>query len=215
MSLKVNEIFYSIQGESSFAGYPCAFVRLTGCNLRCSYCDTRYAYEEGTGMEIAAVLTKVEAFACPLVEITGGEPLLQAETPILVKKLLERDFRVLVETNGSIDIDLVDRRAVRIVDVKCPSSAQQGENDLLNLKKLTPLDEIKFVIGDKQDYDYAKRILNLIPEQPGTERKINFSPVFGCLSPRDLAAWILEDRLSVRLNLQLHKILWPEVERGK
>jgi 7-carboxy-7-deazaguanine synthase len=215
MTLRVNEIFYSIQGESSFAGYPCVFVRLTGCNLRCSYCDTQYAYEEGTDMEIEAILNAVEEFSCPLVEITGGEPLLQSETPALVHRLLERDFRVLVETNGSLDIDLIDARAVRIMDVKCPSSTQHGRNDLQNLKKLSPQDEIKFVIGDQDDYDFAKRILNLIPEQPGAGREIHFSPVFGRLAPQDLAAWILEDRLPIRLNLQLHKILWPEAERGK
>ena len=166
MALKVNEIFYSIQGESSFAGYPCVFVRLTGCNLRCSYCDTQYAYESGAVMEIGDILKAVEGFSCPLVEITGGEPLLQHETPDLVKSLLDRDFQVLVETNGSLDIDLIDTGAVRIVDIKCPSSGEHLRNNSQNLKRLSPVDEIKFVIGTREDYDYAKRMLQLIPDQP-------------------------------------------------
>lgn len=215
MPLKVNEIFYSIQGESSFAGYPCVFVRLTGCNLRCSYCDTQYAYEEGEELEIAVVLQKVLNFSCPLVEITGGEPLLQPEAPDLVRLLLDGGLRVLVETNGSLDIKAIDARAVRIIDVKCPSSGEHERNDLQNLKRLTPLDEIKFVIGAREDYDYARRMLKMIPELPGAERKIYFSPVSGRLAPRDLAEWILEDRLPVRLNLQLHKILWPGEEKGR
>ncbi len=215
MSLKVNEIFYSIQGESSFAGYPCVFVRLTGCNLRCAYCDTQYAYEEGTEMDCSEVLKAVEEFSCSLVEVTGGEPLLQPGTPALVRRLLERDFRVLVETNGTLDIDLIDTRAVRIVDVKCPSSGEQPRNDLKNLKRLSSRDEVKFVIGDRKDYEFFKRILNLVPEEPGAERKVHVSPVFGRLAPRDLAAWILEDHLPVRLNLQLHKILWPDAQRGR
>lgn len=219
MPLKVNEIFYSIQGESSFAGCPCVFVRLTGCNLRCGYCDTRYAYEEGEDMQIEAILKSVDSFSCRLVEVTGGEPLLQRETPKLVKKFLERDFRVLVETNGSLDIDLIDSRAVRIVDVKCPSSGEHGRNDLENLNKLTPHDEVKFVIGNRADFEYSKSVLRMIPEQPGREGKIHFSPIMlpdsGRQAARELAAWILEERLPVRLNLQLHKILWPGEERGK
>ena len=214
-SLLVNEIFYSIQGESSFAGTPCIFVRLTGCNLRCSYCDTRYAYENGSEMEVASILQAVEYFSCPLVEITGGEPLMQPGTPELVSRLLERDFRVLVETNGSLNIDCVDSRAVRIVDIKCPSSGEHGCNDLQNLKRLSPHDEIKFVIGDKEDFNYAKQMLSLIPEKPGMERHIHFSPVSGRLDPKDLAMWILDDHLPVRLNLQLHRIIWPEEERGR
>jgi len=215
MTLKVNEIFYSIQGESSFAGYPCVFVRLAGCNLRCSYCDTRFAYDAGADMPLAEILERIESFSCSLVEITGGEPLMQAETPQLVHRLLGRDFKVLVETNGSLDIDLVDSGAIRIIDIKCPSSNEHTRNDLRNLKKMSPLDEIKFVIGNRQDYDYAKRMLQLIPEQPGTDRKIHFSPVSGLLRPQDLATWILEDRLPVRLQVQLHKTLWPNEERGR
>ncbi len=213
--LKVNEIFYSIQGESTYAGYPCVFVRLAGCNLRCRYCDTRYAYDEGRDMEIAGILKAVEDFSCPLVEVTGGEPLLQPQTADLVTRLLGRDYRVLVETNGSLDIDAIDRRAVRIVDIKCPSSGEQNRNDLQNLKRLSPLDEVKLVIGSREDYEFAKRILNLIPEKPGVERRVHFSAVFEKLAPRDLAEWILEDRLPVRLNLQLHRILWPDIQRGK
>jgi 7-carboxy-7-deazaguanine synthase len=219
MPLKVNEIFYSIQGESSFAGRPCVFVRLTGCNLRCSYCDTRYAYDEGKDMPIEAILESVDAFSCRLVELTGGEPLLQPETPELVRKLLQRGFRVLVETNGSLDIDLIDPRAVRIVDVKCPSSGECERNDPDNLKKLMPQDEVKFVIANRADFDYARSVLRMIPERPDSEGKILFSPVTlpgsDRQAARDLAAWILEEHLPVRLNLQLHKILWPGEERGK
>ncbi len=214
-TLRVDEIFYSLQGESSFAGYPCVFVRLTGCNLRCSYCDTTYAYDGGTDVEISDILREMERFGCNLVEITGGEPLLQDNVTPLVESLLERDFTVLVETNGSVDIDRAPAGAIRIVDLKCPSSGEHARNDLRNLKRLTPQDELKFVIGDRADYDFAKRMLQLISEEPGVNRIVHFSAVTGKLNPRDLADWILEDRLPVRLQLQLHKILWPEAERGR
>ena len=147
----MNEIFFSIQGESSYAGYPCAFVRLTGCNLRCSYCDTQYAYEEGIWLEISDIERKVTSLHCRLVEITGGEPLIQKETPELIKKLLDHEFTVLLETNGSQDIGVVDERCVRILDIKCPSSGESGNNDLENLGKMTPHDEIKFVILNRKD----------------------------------------------------------------
>ena len=150
MALKVNEVFFSIQGESSYAGRPCVFVRLTGCNLRCSYCDTAYAYEEGVWREVDDVVGQIDSFGCPLVEITGGEPLLQEETPVLVEKLLGRRYEVVLETNGSRDIRAVDAGCVRIVDVKCPSSGEAAKNDLNNLHCLTPKDEIKFVVGDRR-----------------------------------------------------------------
>ncbi|MCP4715272.1 MAG: radical SAM protein, partial [Deltaproteobacteria bacterium] len=152
--MKVNEIFYSIQGESSYAGYPCVFVRLTGCNLRCSYCDTRYAYDEGEDCTEEQVLERIAAYGCSLVEITGGEPLLQPDTPGLISRLLDRGCRVLLETNGSMDIGSVDRRCVRIVDIKCPSSGEAGRNDEANLARLTAQDEVKFVIGTREDFDF-------------------------------------------------------------
>ena len=213
MALVVNEIFHSIQGESSFSGYPCVFVRLTGCNLRCTYCDTRYAYDQGRPMGITEILARVRAHQCRLVEVTGGEPLIQEETPELILSMLQEGFTVLLETNGSRDIDRVDHRCVRIVDIKCPSSGQLEFNDLSNLSRLTDRDELKFVIGHKQDYDYATHIVRSLRHADGNPR-VNFSPVFGALAPRVLAKWILEDHLEVRLNLQLHKIIWDPEQRG-
>lgn len=214
MPLTVNEIFYSIQGESSFAGRPCVFVRLTGCNLRCSYCDTQYAYDEGEEIDIPRIINKVRTFQCPLVEVTGGEPLLQYETPALIHELLERGYTLLLETNGSLDISRVDSRCARILDIKCPSSGQAQHNDLINLQRLSPRDEVKFVIGDREDYDYAKRILAQSDGLPLDPKRVHLAPVFGGLKPATLAKWILEDYLPVRLQLQLHKMIWNPELRG-
>lgn len=214
MSLKVNEIFYSIQGESSYAGLPCVFIRLTGCNLRCSYCDTRYAYDEGRDMGIDEIIDRVASFRCGLVEITGGEPLIQEETPRLVTVLLEQDFQVLMETNGSKDISSIDERCVRIIDIKCPSSGEHEHNNMKNVQRLTGRDEIKCVIGTREDYDYAKSMVELIRQSHGNKHAIHFSPVFGIMNPRQLATWILEDHLNVKLHVQLHKIIWDPEERG-
>ena len=214
MSLTVNEIFYSLQGESSYAGRPCVFIRLTGCNLRCSYCDTRYAYEEGTEMELDLIMDQVSSYRCPLVEITGGEPLIQAETPALIRRLLERNFKVLLETNGSQNIQRVDDRCIKIVDMKCPSSGMEVRNDLENLKKLGSGDELKFVIGNRIDFGYAKGVLNEYRKFFSAMNPVHFSPVFGELEPRLLAQWILEEHLEVRLQLPLHKILWDPNQRG-
>jgi 7-carboxy-7-deazaguanine synthase len=213
VALVVNEIFYSIQGESSYSGCPCVFVRLTGCNLRCSYCDTQYAYEDGESLEVPEILERVKAHRCHLVEVTGGEPLIQEETPLLVSRLLQEGFTVLLETNGSLDIGRVDPRCVRVVDIKCPSSGQMDCNDLRNLDRLSDRDELKFVIGARDDYEYAKHVLGRMRYPIGAGR-VNFSPVFGGLDSRILAAWILEDHLEVRLNLQLHKIIWGSEQRG-
>jgi 7-carboxy-7-deazaguanine synthase len=214
VALTVNEIFYSIQGESSFAGRPCVFVRLTGCNLRCSYCDTQYAYDEGEECEIPAIITKVRTYQCPLVEITGGEPLLQDETPDLIHHLLEQGFTVLLETNGSLDISRVDSRCVRILDIKCPSSGQAQHNDFANLQRLSVRDDVKLVIGDRDDYEFAKQILRRLDGPPLDPSHIHFSPVFGKIKPDMLAQWILADRLPIRLQLQLHKIIWDPRRRG-
>lgn len=211
MALKVNEIFHSIQGESSWAGLPCLFVRLTGCNLRCAYCDTGYAYEQGSLMEIFDIIERVRRTGCHLVEVTGGEPLLQAETPQLLSGLIEAGLTVLLETNGSLDIGPVDPRCARIVDVKCPSSGMSHKNDLGNLQRLGKRDELKFVIGTRKDYEFARAILGTIPEG---KCKINFSPIFNVIEARLLARWILEDRLPVRLNLQLHKFIWGPEAKG-
>jgi len=204
MALEVSEIFHSIQGESSWSGLPCVFIRLTGCNLRCAYCDTTYAYEQGRFMEIPDILERVRELRCDLVEVTGGEPLVQPDTPPLICRLLDAGHTVLLETNGSMDIGAVDSRCIRIVDIKCPSSGMAKQNDLRNLKKLGARDELKLVIANRQDYEFAR---NLLSSLPAVQYKINFSPVFGVLDPRTLAEWILEDRLAVRLNLQLHKII--------
>ena len=212
MTLKVNEIFYSIQGESSYAGMPCVFIRLTGCNLRCTYCDTRYAYDDGEEYSINKIVEKIASYKCNLTEVTGGEPLIQEETPRLVEQLLNVGYRVLMETNGSQDINRVDARCVRIVDIKCPSSGEEGSNDLNNLERLTNRDELKFIISELKDYEYAKGILDIVEGKLKFKGPIHFSPSFGKLAPKELAGWILNDRLNVRLNLQIHKYIWgPEL----
>jgi 7-carboxy-7-deazaguanine synthase len=213
VALVVNEIFYSIQGESSYSGCPCVFVRLTGCNLRCSYCDTQYAYEDGEPLEAPEILDRVKAHRCRLVEVTGGEPLIQEETPALVLRLLQEGFTVLLETNGSLDISRVNAHCVRIVDIKCPSSGQMDCTDVRNLDRLSDRDELKFVIGHRDDYQYAKHVLGSMRHPIGAGR-VGFSPIFGVLDSRKLAEWILEDHLEVRLNLQLHKIIWDPGQRG-
>jgi 7-carboxy-7-deazaguanine synthase len=213
--IRVNEIFYSIQGESSHAGWPCVFVRLAGCNLRCAYCDTRYAYDEGALMTIEHISAGVRAFNCLLVEVTGGEPLIQEETPLLVESLLSEGFRVLVETNGSCDISLLDPRCARIVDIKCPSSGEQDANDYDNLERLSGNDELKFVVAERRDYEFARDLARRVQSAHARMAiPVNFSPVFGSLAPRALAEWILDDRLQARLNVQLHKVIWGPDARG-
>jgi 7-carboxy-7-deazaguanine synthase len=213
MPLNVNEIFYSIQGESSFAGLPCVFIRLSGCNLRCAYCDTRYAYEPGMPMTITEILKQIEKFHCPIVEVTGGEPLLQEETPRLIDDLIASGYQTLMETNGSFDISRVNRKCIKIIDIKCPGSQEYEKNDLNNLKRLQPDDQIKFVIGDREDYVYAKHIVKSKCADINGDH-ILFSPVPDKLTSTELAKWILEDHFRVRLHLQLHKIIWPDRERG-
>ncbi len=213
MSLIVNEIFYSIQGESTRAGLPCVFVRLTGCNMRCTYCDTAYAYDEGRPMQISEIMDSIGAFHCNMVEVTGGEPLLQKETPDLIFSLLREKYQVLLETNGSFDIRMADPRCVRIMDVKCPGSGEHEKCDLQNLKHLGKRDQIKFVIGNRQDYEYAKDMLNKIPSNIPTGNLL-FSPIRENLAPAELAGWILEDHLEARIHLQLHRVIWPDIDRG-
>ncbi|HSO19301.1 MAG TPA: radical SAM protein [Desulfosarcina sp.] len=213
MILKVNEIFYSLQGESVHTGLPCVFVRLTGCNLRCRYCDTRYAFHEGEVMPVEEVAGRVRTFGCSLVEITGGEPLIQEGTPELVKTLLDDGFEVLVETNGSVDIDRVDRRCSRIMDIKCPSSGEHGQNDPANPGRLTATDQVKFVIGDRDDFRFATEQLQRLPRILPADRML-FSPVADRLPPAQLARWMLDARVGARLQVQLHKIIWPDADRG-
>lgn len=213
MTLMVTEIFYSIQGESVWSGLPCGFVRLSGCNLRCRYCDTPYAYEPGQPMTGDEILDRIDRFECPRLTITGGEPLLQEETSPLVSVLIDRGYHVSVETNGSLDIEQLDRRCIKIVDVKCPSSGMHAHNRMENLRLLGPLDQIKFVIADRRDFDFSTAIAKRISSEVDAER-IWFSPVNGSLPADRLASWILESYPYARLQLQLHKILWPNKDRG-
>ncbi len=210
--LSVNEIFFSLQGESTRAGEPCVFVRLAGCDLRCVWCDTEYAFHDGRRMSIDEIVKRVEAYPAGLVEITGGEPLLQERVHLLVERLFERGKEVMVETGGHRDIGLVDERVKLICDVKCPDSGMCGHNRWENLERLRPQDEVKFVLASRADYEWAR-------EQVRTRRlhernTVLFSPVWATLAPRDLADWILADGLPVRMQLQLHKILWGPDARG-
>jgi 7-carboxy-7-deazaguanine synthase len=211
--LTVNEIFYSIQGESTYAGRPCVFVRLTACDLRCSWCDTPYAFHEGRKAEIEDVLREVRTHGCPLVEITGGEPLLQEDVYPLMSRLLGSGHTVLVETGGHLSIERVPREAVRIIDVKCPASGEAHRNDWANLDRLAPHDQVKFVIQDRQDYEFARDVAR---QHALADRcaAVLFSPVHGVLDPKTLAAWVLEDRLPVRVQLQIHKYIWGADVRG-
>ncbi len=211
----VNEIFFSIQGESSYAGRPCVFVRLTGCNLRCTYCDTKYAYDEGRELDIAGILAQVSIHKCPLIEVTGGEPLIQADTPDLIYSLLEEGFEVLLETNGTLNTDKIDKRCVKIIDIKCPSSGEHDKCDPSTLlSRLSDKDEIKFVIGDREDYKYAKKIVNQTCKNLRAKNPMHFSPVFGRIDPRELIKWMLQDHLHARLNLQIHKVIWDPEKTG-
>lgn len=208
-TLIVNEIFYSIQGESSYAGLPCVFVRLTGCNLRCVWCDTSHAFTEGTEMTVEQILGEVADFRCPLVEVTGGEPLLQPAVHALLRRLCDLGYTVLLETNGAEDIATVDPRVIRIMDLKCPGSGESSKNRYANLRHLTAKDEVKFVIADRADYDWAKQQLH--QHQLANRCAILFSPVWDRLPLRTLAEWILADHLPVRLQTQWHKHIWgPE-----
>jgi len=210
--LVVNEIFYSIQGESTHMGRPCVFVRLTYCNLRCSYCDTEYAFTEGKPMSIGGIIADVERFDCPLVEITGGEPLFQEGVHELMTQLCDRGFEALLETGGSIDIGPVDSRVKRIVDFKCPGSGMEKKNFWDNVRHLKQTDEVKFVIGSREDFDWAAAKI----EEFGLGEKcpILFSPVFGALEPAELAGWLLKSAVKARFQLQMHKYIWEPTARG-
>jgi 7-carboxy-7-deazaguanine synthase len=207
-TLLVNEIFYSIQGESSHAGRPCAFVRLTACNLRCDYCDTEYAFHEGKSMTVEQVFGEVLKCPTGLVEITGGEPLLQTPVHTLTARLLDAGKEVLIETGGSLDISPVDPRAVLVYDIKCPDSGMVDKNRWDNLERLRGHDEVKFVISSRTDYEWAKRILS--ERGIASRHVVLFSPAWHRIDPAELAGWMLEDGVPARLQVQLHKILWGE-----
>ena len=211
--LTINEIFHSIQGESSHSGRPCVFVRLTACDLRCSWCDTPYAFTEGAKLSVDDVVSRVEQYGCELVEVTGGEPLLQRDVYPLMRQLLESGRTVMLETGGHISIKDVPAAVIRIVDVKCPGSGESGKNHWENLELLTPHDEVKFVIRDRADYEYARDVVARY-RLVGRTAALLFSPVHGVLPAQELAAWILEDRLAVRLQLQAHKYIWSAETRG-
>lgn len=210
--MKINEIFYSIQGESSMAGLPCIFIRLTYCNLRCSYCDTEYAFYEGTDYAIEEILTEIKKYNCNLVEVTGGEPLVQKEVLPLVKILCDSGYDVLIETGGSLSIKEVDQHVKVIMDFKCPSSKMAEKNLFENINYLKKNDEVKFVIGNREDYDWSK---NVIDKYQLTEKcAVLFSNVFSELEPVQLAEWILNDNLKVRFQIQMHKYIWSPTKRG-
>jgi 7-carboxy-7-deazaguanine synthase len=211
--LTVNEIFHSIQGESTHTGRPCVFVRLTACDLRCSWCDTPYAFHEGRKASLDEIVGQVKAFGCPLVEITGGEPLLQRGVYPLMQALLDEGHTVMLETGGHLSVADVPPAVIRIVDVKCPGSGESDRNHWPNLDLLAPHDEVKFVLRDRADYDFAKDVVER-HRLVGRVAAVQFSPVHGVLDPRALAAWILEDRLDVRLQLQAHKYIWGADARG-
>lgn len=210
--LKVNEIYFSIQGESSRAGLPCIFIRLTYCNLRCTYCDTEYAFYEGKDYTIDQLLEEVENYDCRLIEITGGEPLVQDECINLIKRLCDNGYEVMLETGGSLPVKGIDPRVMIIMDLKCPSSGMVKKNLYENINYIKPTDEIKFVIGNREDYEWSKEIIRKF--ELGSKCNLLFSVVFGKLEPVTLVEWILKDKLRVRFQIQVHKYIWAPHMKG-
>ena len=212
MALKINEIYYSVQGESTHTGRPCIFIRLTYCNLRCSYCDTEYAFYEGKDMEIAHIMSEIQQWDCNLVEVTGGEPLFQEECIDLLHELINSNYEVMLETGGSLSISDVPKKVIKIVDFKCPSSGMVKKNLWSIVDDLQAHDEVKFVIGNREDFDWAKDKI--------TEYSIDkictllFSPTFGEIDPQLIVEWILADNLPVRMQMQMHKMIWSPEEKG-
>ena len=212
MSLKVNEIYYSIQGESTHVGRPCIFIRLTYCNLRCTYCDTEYAFYEGKDIEIPEIMAEIKQWNCNLVEVTGGEPLFQDECINLLNELTNQNYEVMLETGGSLPLVDVPKEVIKIVDFKCPSSGMEKKNLWSIVNNLQPHDEVKFVIGDREDFDWAKEILNKY--SLNEKCSILFSPTFGKIDPSLIVEWILEGDIPVRMQLQMHKHIWESEEKG-
>ena len=211
--LTINEIFHSVQGESTYAGRPCVFVRLTACDLRCSWCDTPYAFYEGSKRSLDEVIGEVDRYGCPLVEVTGGEPLLQEDVYPLMQRLLSSGKTVLLETGGHRSTERVPAEVVTILDVKCPGSGEAEKNDWGNLGRLRPQDEVKFVVKDRVDYEFARDVIAR-HELAARSAAIHLSPVHGVLDPKMLSEWVLADRLPVRVQLQLHKYIWSPDTRG-
>jgi len=211
--LTINEIFHSIQGESTYAGRPCVFVRLTACDLRCSWCDTPYAFSEGSKATVDEVVDRIQAYGCPLVEVTGGEPLLQDDVYPLMDRLLALGLTVLLETGGHLDVGRVPPDVVKVLDVKCPGSGEAQRHRWENFGRLQPHDQVKFVIRHREDYDYARQV-TCRHELDRTCAAVLFAPVHGVLDPGALSAWVLEDRLPVRVQVQVHKYIWGPDTRG-
>ena len=212
-TLTINEIYHSIQGESTWAGQPCVFVRLTFCDLRCTYCDTEYAFYEGKKLTLPEIVAGVAAFACPLVEITGGEPLLQKNVLSLMSELADAGYTVLLETSGAHDISAVDSRVHRIMDLKTPGSCEVERNLWSNIEHLTQRDEVKCVIGSREDYEWSREKVERF-QLTKRCRAVLFSPIFGRIEPREIVEWILADKLDVRFQLQMHKFIWAPTLRG-
>ena len=210
--LEVTEIYKSIQGESTYMGRPCVFVRLTGCNLRCVWCDTTHAFYDGKNLSIEQIIDQVKSYSTNLVEITGGEPLLQKEVFPLMESLLKNKFQVMLETSGSLPIKSVPAEVIKILDLKCPGSGEENKNLWENLNYLGSTDEIKFVIADRVDYEWSKKVLQ--DYELDKKNPVLFSPVFGKLKLKDLTEWILEDNLPVLLHTQLHKHIWDQKTIG-
>jgi 7-carboxy-7-deazaguanine synthase len=212
-TLTINEIYHSIQGESTWAGEPCVFVRLTFCDLRCSYCDTEYAFYEGKKQTLEEIVAAVAAYRCPLLEITGGEPLLQKNVLPLMTMLADAGHTVLLETSGAHDISAIDPRVHRIMDLKTPGSSESGRNLFSNIEHLTQRDEVKFVIGSREDYEWSREQVKRLGLAEIC-RAVLFSPIFGRIDPREIVEWILADGLPVRFQLQMHKFIWTPTQRG-
>ena len=212
-ALTINEIYHSIQGESTWAGRPCVFVRLTFCDLRCNYCDTDYAFYEGKKQNLKEIVETVAAFRCPLVEITGGEPLLQKNVLPLMSMLCDSGYIVLLETSGAHDISKIDPRVHRIMDLKTPGSGEADKNLLSNIDHLTLRDEVKFVMGSREDYEWSRDKVQHY-DLPSRCKAVLFSPIFGRIDPRQIVEWILADKLNVRFQLQMHKFIWSPTQRG-
>ena len=212
MNLKINEIYFSVQGESSYSGLPCIFIRLTYCNLRCTYCDSEYSFYDGEKMKIDEILKEIKKYSCNLVEVTGGEPLLQKNCINLLNELIKNNYDVLLETSGSLSISDVPNKVINIIDFKCPSSKMNSKNMWDNINYLKKNDEIKFVIGDRIDYEWTKQKIE--------EFKLNqicdilISPVYGEIEPKEIVKWILEDNLKVRFQIQMHKEIWSADKKG-
>ena len=212
MPLKINEIYYSVQGESSHAGRSCIFIRLTYCNLRCTYCDTEYAFYDGEDMEIPEIMNEIQQWDCNLVEVTGGEPLFQEECIDLLNDLVNSSYEIMLETGGSLSISDVPKNVIKIVDFKCPSSGMEKKNLWSIVDDLQPDDEVKFVIGNREDFDWAKNRI----EEYSLDKicTLLFSPTFGEIDPKQIVKWILAENLPVRIQMQMHKMIWSPEEKG-